>query len=629
MATGIGYQLPMDNHLFMPQMTVQAMRDSRYRHPANAIAELIDNSIDARARRVDLLIREEEKTIRTRRRWRISHIAVFDNGHGMSGETLVQALRFGGHQGSQSGNRIGKYGMGLPTSSVSQCRRVDVWTWQKNIEQAVHSYIDLGEVERGELILVPEPKRTEIPSQWMDMVSEQTLNKARGTLVVWSNTDRITVQAQTIFNQVEEEIGRIYRHYINDKDLTIRMASTREGDHEPHIDRMVRPNDPLYLMKDSSTPSPWDQEPMFEESGGRTFPVQIAGREESVAVKFSIAKRPVLGEHKGDLPGNRDYGRHALKNLGISVVRENREILMESFFSRRGGGNSIPQNRWWGCEIRFGQGADGLFGIDHNKQMVANLSRAFKDLYEGMSDREIGGAEAVIDELGLEEQDIYQIAAYVRGTINSLMEEISKGFDQRPPRPTNKGIDIIDGPATIEDTAITLTTQALKDSITADDEPPTVSDIQRNNMGEQDRVDALTESLVVDDGYTKEQAQEKAKAAILKDDWFTITPSQLDGYRIFSVRGIGGVLNVRLNINNHIYELIKLVDEEAEANENTVARSAAIAIRAMILSWARLEDGTENWERKMELQEMSEKWGKTLHRILDNLEIESPISDEA
>lgn len=627
MATGIGYQLPLDNHLFMPQMTVQAMRDSRYRHPANAIAELIDNSIDARARRVDLLIREEEKTINTRRRWRISQIAVIDNGHGMSSETLVQALRFGGHQKSQTVNRIGKYGMGLPTSSVSQCRRVDVWTWQKDIEQAVHSYIDLEEVEKGELIFVPDPKPTEIPSQWTDMVSEQTLNKARGTLVVWSDTDRITVQAQTIFNQVEEEIGRIYRHYINEKDLTIRMASMREGDQEPHTERMVRPNDPLYLMKDSATPSPWDQEPMFEENSGKIIPMQIGGREELIELRFSIAKRQVLGEHKGDLPGNRPHGRHALKNLGISVVRENREILMENFFSRRGGGNSIPQNRWWGCEIRFGQGADSLFGIDHNKQMVANLSRAFKDLYEGMSDNEIGGAEAVIDDLGFDD-DIYKMASYVRGTVNSMMEEIHLRFEQRPSKSTNTEEKSDDGPKDPEGEAIDLITQVARESIEVDDEPLTESDVQRNTMEEEERVSALTDSLVESEGYTKEQAEEKAKAIILRDDWFTISPSQLDGYRIFSVKGAGGVLNVRLNINNHIYELIKLVDREAGNNENTVARSAAIAIRAMILSWARMEDGTENWERKMELQEMSEKWGKSVHRILANLEIENPITDE-
>ena len=68
------------------------MRDSRYRHPANALAELIDNSIDARARRVDLLVKETEKLVNTRKRWRIDQIAVFDNGHGMSSQTLTQAL---------------------------------------------------------------------------------------------------------------------------------------------------------------------------------------------------------------------------------------------------------------------------------------------------------------------------------------------------------------------------------------------------------------------------------------------------------------------------------------------------------------------------------------------------------
>ena len=59
MATGLGTQMSFDKRaLFLPSMTVQAMRDSRYRHPALAVAELIDNSIDARSSRVDILIRE-------------------------------------------------------------------------------------------------------------------------------------------------------------------------------------------------------------------------------------------------------------------------------------------------------------------------------------------------------------------------------------------------------------------------------------------------------------------------------------------------------------------------------------------------------------------------------------------
>ena len=88
---------------------------------------------------------------------------------------------------------------------------------------------------------------------------------------------------------------------------------------------------------------------------------------------------------------------------------------------------------------------------------------------------------------------------------------------------------------------------------------------------------------------------------------------------MFSVKGIGGVLNVRLNINNNIYELISQIDREAEENENEVARDAAIVIRAMILSWARMEDGTEDRDRRMELQGLSERWGRAVHQVLAEL----------
>ena len=623
MATELEQQLALDNQLFMPQMTVQAMRDSRYRHPANAIAELIDNSIDARANRVDLLIRETEQLVSTRRSWRIDKIGVFDNGHGMSARTLVQALRFGGHQPSGSINQIGKYGMGLPISSVSQCRRVDVWTWQDDIQQALHSYIDVDLVEQGTQIAVPDADREPIPEEWMNLVAQETLNRNRGTLVVWSEPDRIKVRAQTIFRQVEEEIGRIYRHYINDKDLHIRMASIRNGEAQPYIDQPVRPNDPLYLMHDSSTPEPWNETPMFEEAGSREFAVRVDGQEERVMVDFAIARREVLGEHRGDRPGNRPHGRHALKNIGISVVRENREILLENYFVREGGGGAIPQNRWWGCEIRFNSGADSMFGIDHNKQMAANLSRAFKDLYEGM-DSTVNDPEAVMQDLDVEDEAIYDIASYVRGTVTSMMREIDRRFEQLPLRGTSETDET--APDTIEDTTTTLLTIATREILEGDGEPLTETDRRREVLEEGERITELTSGFV-DGGYSPEQAEQKALETIRKDRWYTITPSQLDGYRIFSVRGEGGVLNVRLNINNHIYELINSVDEDAEANANPVARNAAIAIRALILSWARMEDGTEDLDRKMALQEMSERWGKVVHRILGNLEIQNTMSD--
>ena len=58
-------------------------------------------------------------------------------------------------------------------------------------------------------------------------MSSDTLNHEHGTLVVWSEPDRIVAQSSTIFDQVEEEVGRIFRRYLYEDELTIRMTSFR------------------------------------------------------------------------------------------------------------------------------------------------------------------------------------------------------------------------------------------------------------------------------------------------------------------------------------------------------------------------------------------------------------------
>ena len=165
MGTGVGTQMSFDRTLFLPNMTVLAMRDSRYRHPALAVAELIDNSLDAKASQVEVLIREHQVRVNQKNRWRVAQLAVVDNGHGMSAERLVQALRFGGRQPSQSIQQIGKYGMGLPTASVSQCKRLDVWTWE-NSSACFHSYLDIEKIDAGTQQEVPEPDAQPMPQEW-------------------------------------------------------------------------------------------------------------------------------------------------------------------------------------------------------------------------------------------------------------------------------------------------------------------------------------------------------------------------------------------------------------------------------------------------------------------------------
>ncbi len=127
----------LDGEIIPPELAVRAMRDSGYRNTAYALAELIDNSIQAKAINVDVICTEKYELVNERESRRISAIGVMDNGEGMLPEVLRLALQFGNGTHLKDRSGIGRFGMGLPNSSISQCRRVEVWTWQSGPDNAM------------------------------------------------------------------------------------------------------------------------------------------------------------------------------------------------------------------------------------------------------------------------------------------------------------------------------------------------------------------------------------------------------------------------------------------------------------------------------------------------------------
>src|SRR3954452_4686246 len=171
-------------------LAVRAMRDNGYKNAAYAVAELMDNSIQAEATVVELLCADQEVFVDQGMRRRLNYVAVLDNGIGMDIDTLQIALQFGNgsrlEEGKQSG--MGRFGMGLPSASISQCQRVDVWTWQDGPDYALHSYIDLEEIYEGTLREVPAPQQNPVPGMWHSAAANGL--GASGTLVLWSKIDR-------------------------------------------------------------------------------------------------------------------------------------------------------------------------------------------------------------------------------------------------------------------------------------------------------------------------------------------------------------------------------------------------------------------------------------------------------
>lgn len=600
-------QLTFDQTLFHPDAAMRAMRDSRYRHEANAIAELIDNSIDARAGRVELILLEEQKQAKTNRVWQVNQLAVVDDGHGMDPQTLVRALSFGGRTETPQSHRIGKYGVGLPTASASQCERVDVWTWRDSIDEPWHCFLDIRAIETGGSVTLPRPDRKPLPSTVRDQISPAGLNTEHGTLVVWSEIDRIKARAGTIFDRVERDLGRIHRHFLVDRRLSIRLAAIRHG--RVRTERDLRPNDPLFLTANSATAKPWNIDPMFEPYGApKYFTIDVEGAEETVEVRYSMVKPTALGTQKGP-PGSTAHGMDAMRNAGVSIVREDRELLLERSFVGAGARRAEPQHRWWGCEVRFGSRCDDLFGVDHNKQMAATFSDVAQEL--AGSDRR---DDQVRDELGADPQ-LYDIVEDVRATTRNMREEIKVMFRKRRDALRQEG------PTTPEKEAEQRATQAINDEVQTAG-PQTETDRAREQMSEEERTAELALEF---EQKGVEEPERSAQEVVREGARFRIESDELSGSQMFSVRSRGGLLIVTLNVKHGLHEFVKFL-ESREGDE--LAHRGAVAILTLFLAWARMEDQIEREDERIEVQDIAMRWGRQARDVLKQLVTEADDGDD-
>src|SRR5450631_127752 len=101
-----------------PAALIESLRGLGY-SPETAVADLIDNSIGAGAETIELDADWNNGSPR---------VALLDDGRGMDRIALAEALRFGGLGPSAGRNPddLGRFGLGLKTASLSQCRRLTI-----------------------------------------------------------------------------------------------------------------------------------------------------------------------------------------------------------------------------------------------------------------------------------------------------------------------------------------------------------------------------------------------------------------------------------------------------------------------------------------------------------------------
>ena len=104
----------MANNLYGNQF-IEKLVSSGYKSPIYAMAEIIDNSVDAKSENINITFVEEERQEGGRNSRFISDVFFIDDGSGMNLNQINGCLRFADGAG-RANDRIGTFGIGLPNS---------------------------------------------------------------------------------------------------------------------------------------------------------------------------------------------------------------------------------------------------------------------------------------------------------------------------------------------------------------------------------------------------------------------------------------------------------------------------------------------------------------------------------
>lgn len=587
------------------KVAIDSMRDNGFESAAHALAEIIDNSIQAKSDIVDLMVLE---TKTNDSRYSISEIAILDNGIGMSAETLHLALDFGESLNKSDPKGIGKFGMGLPNSSISQCCRVEVWSWE-NSENINYTYLDIDEIKRGELELIPQPTYKAFPD-WVREATEKLPDS--GTLVLWKKIDRCRWKtAKAIKRNTESIVGRMYRYFLTDENnkVNIRFKVIRtlsDNKYEIQPTEFFKANDPLYLLADTTLPELPDEfkdECWFEEIDNEDIAVEFTSVDDMgnkktvnsvVNIRTSTPKEFIWNKQRAALTkgtlGSSEWGVHAKKNMGVSIVRANRELELRTDLLQKPEWIHNGKARFCGVELRFDPELDELFGVTNNKQHVVNLKISNPD-----DEYESEGFESISDYLDyLKENENYNHAiGDIIGIIAEQVDKAEKRIKSWSTSPVKKSVNVTEPDSDFN-------TSIIIDGIVKSMDEEEMLEPQNPNI--EDVVGVLTAT-----GSSREEALQIAEYVIEKKLEVLVRECPLRTEAFFEVTTERGLTYIQINTNHSFYgKILKVLEPQQK-----------LTLELALAAWARYErEVVSSPKMKKFLEITRDKWGRNLEEFL-------------
>ena len=164
-----------------------------------AIADVIDNSIAAKASRVDIDFFPIGE----------SYISILDDGFGMTREELITAMQYGSRNPleERAADDLGRYGLGMKTASLSQCRILTVLTKKDGVYSGAQWNLNhIQKTESWSLLLIQVEEAKDYPS------FNKLNSYDNGTLIIWQDLDKFAVGETDMAEAFSRKMGLIREH---------------------------------------------------------------------------------------------------------------------------------------------------------------------------------------------------------------------------------------------------------------------------------------------------------------------------------------------------------------------------------------------------------------------------------
>lgn len=180
-----------------PDVLMNSMRSIGYSFKT-AVADIIDNSISAHASEIKIYTPINDDLF----------ISFFDNGEGMSRDELLNAMKYGSDRECYGIDDLGRFGLGLKSASLSQCRKLTVASKKDRVISAFRWDLDsVIETKRWDCLELENDEIKQLP-----MIKVLT-EAEKGTLVVWQDFDIAYKKSNGhVMETLSEEVDEMEKH---------------------------------------------------------------------------------------------------------------------------------------------------------------------------------------------------------------------------------------------------------------------------------------------------------------------------------------------------------------------------------------------------------------------------------